>query len=103
MKLAGLPIWFRLGVALEVLIAVVIGSSATFALSAFLPYGPNHDRAPEILLEYAATFLLLPVAVVLGCAYIGARLVRSGHAVAALVIAFAPVVFAPWLLFQSLK
>ena len=103
MRLGELPIWFRFGAAFELLIAVLIGGIGTFAVSAFLPYGPNRDRVGEILTEYAVTYLFLPVLIVLASIGSGIWLVRRKLPLLAAIAAFWPLLFSHWLFFESLR
>ena len=102
-KLGELPIWFRLGAAFELVIAVLIGGFGTFAVSAFVPYGPNRDRMGEILTEYAATYLLLPVVIVLVSIVTGIWLLRRKLPFLAAVAAFWPLLLTQWLFYESLQ
>ena len=103
MRLGELPIWFRFGAAFELLIAVLIGGFGTFAVSAFLPYGPNRDREGEILIEYAATYLFLPVLIVLASIAAGIWLMRRNLPVLAAIAGFWPLLLSHWLFFESLR
>ena len=96
-----LPLWFRLGIAFDLLLAVLIGGFGTFVIWAMLPDG--HPNPATVMVGYVVAYLVAPIVVVLGCGFAGARLLKLRQSILAAALVLAPVFFAPWLFIESLK
>ena len=79
--------WYRLQISTQLFIALLLGVLGMSVISAMVPYGPNKDRIGEILAIYAGG-LAATLFLMIGFAYGGLQLLKSGRPVLASTAAF---------------